>query len=118
MVHVPVVTNVTRPDDELIVQTGAVVVENDFVPLPFSADDVDVIVGGVSSSAYDDTYEPESMLKVLEPAVIVKSIAAADADWYPPPAVIEAEIVHVPIATNATRPDDEFTVHTEAVELE
>lgn len=50
--------------------------------------------------------------------MIEKSIEAADADRYPPPAVIEAEISQVPVLTNATSPDDELTVHTEVFVLE
>lgn len=48
--HVPVVTNATRPDEELIVHTEFVELENDFVPFPSSAEAVDEMVGGVSSS--------------------------------------------------------------------
>lgn len=47
IVQVPASTNVTSPDDELIVHTDVVELEYDFVPLPSPADAVDVIVGFV-----------------------------------------------------------------------
>ena len=47
IVHVPALTNVTKPDDELIVHTDVVELEYDFDPPPTDA--VDVIVGSESS---------------------------------------------------------------------
>ena len=40
------------------------------------------------------------------------------AEEYPPPDVMDAEIVQVPASTNATSPDDELIVQTDVVELE
>lgn len=65
-------------------------------------------------------YGPESPAseRVRLNAVIVKLIAAAFADAYPPASVIAEVIVHVPASTKATRPEEELMVHTEVVELE
>ena len=45
--HVPISTNVTRPDEELIVHTDVVELEYDLVPLSSPTDAVEVIVGFV-----------------------------------------------------------------------
>lgn len=65
-------------------------------------------------------YGPESPAseRVRLAAVIVNEIAVAFAEAYPPPEVIDAEMVHVPESTNATRPVLELMVHTDVVELE
>ena len=80
IVHVPVSTNATRPDDVFTVHIDVVELEYDFVPLPAEA--VEVIVGFVPAfNAYELEYEPELMVKVLESAVTVnvRDVAVADA---------------------------------------
>ena len=114
IVHVPASTNATTPDDEPTVHTEDVELENVFVPEP--AEGVADIVGGVALNRYG----PESPVNdnVREAAVTVKLTDEAVADEYPPPDVIDAEIVQVPESTNATRPDEELMVHTEVSVLE
>ena len=51
-VHVPAVTKATTPVDELIVHTGAVVLEYVLVPEPTEA--VLVRVGGASLTPYEE----------------------------------------------------------------
>lgn len=72
MVQVPASTKVTTPVEALIVQTDVVELEYCFVPEP--ADAVEVIVGGVALPAYVALYEPASMVKVREIAVIVNDL--------------------------------------------
>jgi hypothetical protein len=70
IVQVPASTNVTTPVDALIVHTD--VVELEYVLVPAPADAVEVIVGGVALPEYEALYDPASMVKVREMAVIVK----------------------------------------------
>lgn len=72
MVHVPASTKVTSPVEALIVQTDVVELEYCFVPAP--ADAVEVIVGGVALPAYVALYEPASMVRVRDIAVIVNDL--------------------------------------------
>ena len=72
MVHVPASTKATSPVEALIVQTDVVELEYCFVPAP--ADAVEVIVGGVALPAYVALYEPASMVRVREIAVIVNDL--------------------------------------------
>ena len=92
------------------------VVELEYVIVPDPADGVATIVGFVSVNKYG----PLSPVRanVLVAAVIVKLIELDVADAYPPDAVIDAVIVHVPVVTNATKPDDELIMHTDVSELE
>lgn len=69
IVHVPELTKVTTPVDELTVHTDVVELEYDFEPPPAEA--VEVIVGGVSPMSYVDVYEPASMVNVRELVVMV-----------------------------------------------
>lgn len=69
IVQVPASTNVTTPVDALIVQTD--VVELEYVLVPAPADAVEVIVGGVAFPEYEALYDPASMVRVREIAVIV-----------------------------------------------
>ena len=69
IVHVPALTKVTTPLDELTVHTDVVELEYDFEPPPAEA--VEVIVGGVSPMSYVDVYEPASMVNVREFVVMV-----------------------------------------------
>jgi hypothetical protein len=65
MVHVPEDTKATSPEEELTVHTEVVELEYDLVPLLFPALAVEAIVGFVpASKAYEDVYEPTSMVKV------------------------------------------------------
>ena len=116
IVQVPASTKATKPLDELTVQIPVVVLENDFVPELSAAEAVADIVGGVAVNAYG----PESPLRdsVRDAAVTVKLLDVAVAAAYPPAAVIDEPIVHVPASTKATNPLDELTVHTLVVVLE
>ena len=66
---------------------------------------------------YEAEYEPASIAIVREVAVIEKPIVEEVADAYVESAAIDALIVHVPAATNATTPEDEPTVQTDVVVL-
>ena len=114
IVHVPASTNATTPDDDPTVHTDVSVLENVFVPEP--ADGVADIVGGVALNRYGP--ESPDNDSVREAAVTLKLTDDAVADEYPPPDVIDAEIVQVPVSTNATSPVEELMVHTEVSELE
>lgn len=70
IVHVPIVTKVTRPELLLIVQTSVVRLVYVFVPVP--ADAVEVIVGGVVTNVYVAVYELPSIVSVLFTALVVK----------------------------------------------
>ena len=72
MVHVPAATNATSPEDASIVHTDVLELEYDFVPAPTDA--FEVIVGGVALPAYVALYEPASIVKVREIAVIVNDL--------------------------------------------
>ena len=85
--------------------------------VPAPADAVLVNVGGEADIEYVDVYEPESILNVRDVAVIEKLMFEEVADAYGESAAIDALIVHVPAATNATTPEDEPTVHTDVVVL-
>ena len=116
IVQVPVSTKLTTPLDELIVQIPVVELEYDLVPELFPTDAVADIVGGVAVI----TYDPESPLSVSvrEATVTEKLVEAVDAAAYPPPEVIDALIVHVPISTNVMTPLEVLIAHTLVVELE
>jgi hypothetical protein len=62
--HVPADTNVTTPDSEPTVHTGAVDVKNDLTPEP--ADAVAVIVGGVAVITYVAEYDEASIESVRD----------------------------------------------------
>lgn len=49
---------------------------------------------------------------------MVKLIELEVAEEYPPPDVMDAEIVHVPASTNVTSPEEESIVQIDVVELE
>lgn len=70
--QVPASTKVTTPVEALIVHTDVVELEYCFVPAP--ADAVEVNVGGVALPAYVALYEPASMVRVREIAVIVNDL--------------------------------------------
>ena len=118
--HVPVDTKVTAPIDEsTTVQIPVVELVYDFVPAPALA--VDVTVGGVAVNTYEDEYEPESILKVraINGVLLMLNVLVDEAaDAYPKCAATVAEIEQSPVDTKVTAPLDEFTVHTEEVELE
>ena len=61
---------------------------------------------------YEEEYEPASIAMVREVAVIEKTVLEAVAAAYVESAEIDALIMHVPAATNATTPEAESTVHT------
>ena len=66
---------------------------------------------------YEAEYEPASIAIVREVAVIEKLMFEEVADANVESAAIDALIVHVPAATNATTPEDEPTVQTDVVVL-
>ena len=116
MVQVPAATNVTTPEEELIVHTDVVELEYCFVPEPAEA--VDVMVGGVASPEYADVYEPALIVNVREVAVIVKVLVFEFAAAYPRCATTDAVIEQLPASTKSTAPVEESTVQTVVVELE
>ncbi len=75
IVHVPEPTKVTKPEDELTVQTPVVELEYDFVPLTSPKFAVDVMVGGVALNEYVDVYEPTSIVRLRESPVVNESIS-------------------------------------------
>ena len=85
--------------------------------VPAPADAVLVNVGGEADIEYVEVYEPESILNVRDVAVIEKLMFEEVADANVESAAIDALIVHVPAATNATTPEDEPTVQTDVVVL-
>jgi hypothetical protein len=81
IVHVPEDTNATSPDDESTVHTGVVELEYDLVPLLFPALAVEVIVGFVAvSKAYEDVYEPASMVSVREVSAVTLMLMVGETD--------------------------------------
>jgi nitrogen fixation protein len=116
IVQVPTDTNVTSPEEALMVQTP--VVELEYVLVPVPADGVEVMVGGVASTEYEAAYDPLSIVSVRETNVTENDTVLAVAASYVPSAAMEEPIVQVPAATNVTTPVLESTVQTPVVELE
>ena len=68
--------------------------------------------------SYVDVYEPALIVKVRLLLLMVNVRVDELALSYTVSATIEAEMEHEPVVTKVTAPEDEFTVHTEVVELE
>lgn len=114
IVHVPVSTKVTTPEDELIVHTEVVELENVLSPAP--ALGVAVMVGGVSFRTY--VAACPARVRVRLAAVIVNVTAVAVAPAFAPSAVIDAPILQVPASTKVTTPVVESMVQIDAAFVE